>query len=125
MKTILILLFFANVYYLNAQTSSDARIIAFDKVEYYSDSIIKCVYKTKKGINHGYAIEFNESGQATSIGKYYKGKKEGKWINNNGGTIYFKKGEWEIGTIPGCGTGTSIQKDNFESLYNELVRSKK
>lgn len=125
MKTILLLLFTVNVYYLNAQIPNHARIIAFDKVEYYPDSIVKCVYKTKKGINHGYAIEFNESGQASSIGKYYKGKKEGRWIDINGGIFYFKKGTWEIGTIPGCGTGAAIRKEKFESLYNELINTKK
>jgi len=125
MKTILLLLFISGVYHLNAQTPTDARITAFDKVEYYPDSIVKCVYKTKNGINHGYAIEFNESGQATSIGKYHKGKKEGKWIYNNGSAYYFKKGEWEIGTAPGCGTGSAIQKEKFENLYSELVNSKK
>jgi len=124
MLKIILLLLLTNGCYLNGQTQIDKSTSAFDMIEYYPDFVVKCVYKAKKGIKHGYAIEFNEIGQATSIGKYYKGKKEGKWINDSGIITYFKKGELEMVKIPGCETGTATYKENFRSLYAKLVCSK-
>ena len=111
---------------LFGQGDKDKIIASFDKVEYYPDSMIKCAYKLKKGLYHGYAIEFDSSGTAFKIGKYKKGKKEGSWSYRSGAREGYKNGEnFGLISFPGCGTGEVIAKEDFQKLYLQLIQGGK
>lgn len=107
-----------------AQNDRQLIISNFDKIEYYSDSTIKCVYTVKRGLNHGYSIEFDSLGFPIRIGKYKRGNKHGNWYWNNGWLTQYEKGEDGLILIPGCGTGLRESKQRFIELYNELIGKK-
>lgn len=104
-----------------AQEDKYLIIASFDKIEYYSDSTIKCVYTVKKGVSHGYSIEFDSTGTAIRIGKYKRGFKHGNWYWNNGWLTQYKKGKSGLILIPGCRTGLKKAHQSFIELYNELI----
>jgi antitoxin component YwqK of YwqJK toxin-antitoxin module len=93
----------------------------FDSVDYYPNSIIKCAYTKKHKTLNGYAIEFNETGQVTAIGKYKHGKKDGAWTSGQFCTYYKKGKDSGIIAFPGCGTGVTKAKRDFVELYYELI----
>ena len=97
---------------------------AFNKVDYYKDSTIRAAYNLKNNILYGYAIEFDTKGNPTSIGKYKKGNKNGKWYLNNGGFTTFKNGKEGLTALHTCGTGKHESEIFFRKLYVELLFKK-
>lgn len=110
---------------LFGQENKELIIERFDVIEYYSDSTIKRVYSAKKGIYHGYSIEFDSTtGAPVRIGKYKKGKKHGIWYWGNGWNTTYKKGEAGLILIPGCSAGKRKAKEKFIDLYNQVIGGK-
>jgi len=105
----------------NAQDDRKAIIANFDSVVYNSDSSISSVYKIKKGLREGYAIEF-EKKIPIAIGEYKKGKKEGLWFFDYGGGTTYKKGESGIISLP---ENRQSSMDYFQELYRKLIHKKK
>lgn len=126
MKLFCIILLSFFCFGLSAQGNKKIIAACFDGAEYYlPDSTLKCVYKMKKGIRQGYGIDFSRSGEAISIGKYKNGLREGRWLNRDGFTDWYEKGETNEGSMPGCGTGVFKAKEDFKALYLKLVNSEK
>ena len=108
-----------------AQEDKIKIIAAFNKIDYYPDSVIKCAYHVKKGLYEGYAIEFDSTGDASKIGKYKKGKQDGSWKYKSGMYELYDKGEYGGLAIPGCGTGRAKSREDFNNLYLKLLASPK
>ncbi len=78
----------------------------------------------KKGVFHGYSIEFDSTGNAVFIGKYKKGRKDGIWSYDDSSWTSYKKGvRHNLTAIPGCGTGKREARDRFQALYQELINT--
>jgi len=120
-RTILLILIFTNNA-CQAQVDKYRIIKAFDSIEYYSDSTIKCAYKIKRRKPNGYAIEFRENGDVLCIGKYKQSKKNGHWQYNGGMFKRYRKGQSNFMAVPGCGTGRRKTQADFQKLYYELIK---
>jgi hypothetical protein len=125
LKNIFLILAVIPFFNLFGQKDKKEIISSFDKIEYYSDSTIKCVYKLKKGLYNGYAIEFDSAGLVKAIGKYENGKKDGCWQNSNLSWTTYTKGEEGSTAVPNYDYAPEKQKakENFKKLYLDLIKS--
>jgi hypothetical protein len=94
----------------------------FDKFEYYPDSTLKVVYKTKWRKYSGYSIEFDEKGQPNYIGRYWKGKKWSWWIKPDDSLDHYSQGVKSTPDFgPTCMYGSPT---NFQKLYADILDGK-
>ncbi|PHR27759.1 MAG: hypothetical protein COA38_12875 [Fluviicola sp.] len=110
-----------------AQDNTDHVIAQFNTLEYYPDSTIKIAYNLKGNKIRGYSVEFNSTGRPIWIGKYRNGLKHGKWLQNDGGSRLYKRGEIDWGYSLGLesvglemGNMKSIKR--FQKLYARLTK---
>lgn len=122
MKSFIILIFFILFCStLFGQQDKQKIVKTFDKITFYPDSTIKCAYFIKRHKYEGYSIEFNEQGQPTAIGKYWKGKKHSYWIHPNNLCDYYINGIMNPEIAPTCSTG---QPNDFNKLYLNILNGK-
>ena len=112
------------ITFVNAQVHKVNIISSFNKVDYYSDSTIKAAYKTKKGQYHDYAIEFDSTGNPTSIGKYKKGVKTGAWRHGCCKTFHYKNGRLIYISVSNYDllSERRMAEADFENLFLHLIR---
>ena len=107
-----------------AQKDKEKLLPHFDQFDYYAGGqTIKTAYCAKYGFRHGYAMDFNEQGQPTSIGVYQFNKRVGRWVRYDGSVINYDTNS-PVETIPGCGTGLEGAIKYFEELYNMILNGK-
>ena len=119
MRTILTSIALIIAYMTSAQDAA-VLINKYDCVVYYPDSTVKSLYHVRKGMLHGEAIEFNESGKPTELGGFKRGHRSGVWISSEGHSAKYVRGKREWGTYPGCGTGKRKAHDHFQQRYWKL-----
>ena len=125
LKILFLIFALTSSFSLFAQVDKEKIISAFDKTEYYSDSTIQSVYKIKNGLYDGYSIDFDSLGNPVAIGKYKKGIPVGAWYSSDGSMQLYEKGEMKDDMIPGCGTGISKSKKEFQQMYQDLINGRK
>lgn len=120
---IIVVILILNLSSTFAQDNKAGILRNFNYIEYYPDSTIRLAMNYKDFEPNGYCIEFDRSGNPTSIGKYAKWRKTGVWIKNDG--TYVNYLENSITIVP-CSNedDRKLWTWNFYLKYMELCKHK-
>lgn len=109
------------VSFAQLQWGSSDLIGRFKEYTLYSSGKIEALrYSIKPGYKN-LSVSFDTLGHPVMIGKCRHGINYGKWLNASGEIFYYKNGQCENATLPGCGTGLAANKKRFLDLYWELI----
>jgi hypothetical protein len=97
----------------------------FSMFEFYPDSTLKTVCQTKNDVLNGWAIEFDENGKASGIGKYKRNVKKGKWHYSDCVIIKYIGSSYTVYPPPYCGISNRDILDKFYTLVNKQLDTKK
>jgi hypothetical protein len=123
-KTLFLLILLISPWFGHSQIEYKSIPPQFDAYEFYPDSTLKTVYQTKNNLVHGWAIEFNQNGEATGIGKYRKNAKRGEWRYSDCSIIRYKKNCDKVYSAPYCGMLTFSLRIKFDALVSKQLKPK-
>ena len=99
---------------------------SFTSFEYFPDSSLKTICQSR-GLNNklnGWAIEFDENGKPTGIGKYKNNYKRGVWHYSDLSIIDYKKSSFEVYLPPYCGISDMAWQKKFDKLITKHLKKR-
>lgn len=125
LKTYLLLFLFTLPWCGHSQITLKDIPPSFNLFEFYADSTLKFVYQTKNDMLNGWAIKFDENGEASGIGKYKKNIKKGIWHYSDCVIIKYKGGCYTVFPAPHCGISDMSRLEKFYTLVKKHLNHKK
>ncbi|MFT5819978.1 MAG: hypothetical protein ACI8ZM_001203 [Crocinitomix sp.] len=125
LKTYLLLFLFIIPYCGHSQITLKDIPPSFNLFEFHPDSTLKTACQTKNNLLNGWAIEFDEQGNPSGIGKYKKNVKKGKWHYSDCVIIKYKGGCYTVFPPPYCGISDMQILEKFYTLVKKHLNHKK
>lgn len=125
-KSFLLLILFTFPWCGHSQISKKDIPTSFTSFEYYPDSSLKTICQSRGWNNklNGWAIEFDEIGKPTGIGKYKNNYKRGSWNYSDLTIIVYKKSSFEVYLPPYCGISDMAWQKKFDKLIKRHLKLK-